>query len=85
MATFDFVKCTPCADDTYTLIKTFEKNMNFRMKAHILLVLIALLVAIIQNISRAKVISMGKKQGNKKLSLYQVHGTFVVLLIYVKQ
>ena len=30
MATFDFVKCTPCADDTYTLIKTFEKKHEFQ-------------------------------------------------------
>ena len=55
------------------------------MKVQISFALIALLVLIVQNISRAKVISMDSKQGSKKLHLYHVHGTIVAILIYVKK
>ena len=59
--------------------------MNSRMKVQISFALIALLVLIVQNISRAKVIFMVSKQGNEKLKSYHVHGTIVAMLIYVKQ
>ena len=77
MATLETFRCIPCAcvQDIYTLkngsIKIVSRNcktksMNSRMKAHISLALIALLVVIVQIISRAKAISMGTRQVKKK-------------------
>ena len=76
MPTFETFKCIPCVQDTYTLnngsikiLSTIVKNRKhvFQNESTNFTCSDCPVGAIIvQNISRAKVISMGIKQGNKK-------------------